>query len=93
MDIVNTKHGPSSVVQQGDFRIHRRFQSGSSNVHVLFVTVRDYGMIKKISYNAIAQVSLKIHLTPVLHHFYIFIWYEFCINYVLFLLFFRNLVS
>lgn len=60
MDTVNTKYGPSSV-QQGDS------YSGSSAVHVLFVTVRDYGMIKKISYNANAQVRLRLNLSPVLH--------------------------
>ena len=50
VDGVNTKYGLSSNTPKSSY-------SANSQVHVLFVTVRDHGWIKKISYNTATQVS------------------------------------
>ena len=53
MDTVRTKYDSSSVGQGGT-------SSSTPSVHALFVTVRDYGLIKKFSYNTKTQVNLNI---------------------------------
>ena len=50
VDGVNTKYGLSSNTPKSSY-------SANSQVHVLFVTVRDHGWIKKISYNTVTQVG------------------------------------
>ena len=50
VDAVNTKYGLSSNTPKSSY-------SANSQVHVLFVTVRDHGWIKKISYNTVTRVS------------------------------------
>ena len=53
VDAVHTTYDPSF----GNQKDHS--YPSTSSIHALFVTVRDYGLIKKISYNTATQVSIK----------------------------------